>query len=53
MAAHVERNSNMAIRRNQLLADLMDVAKKHLQEHVSGLAADLVAGSLTDHLADY
>ena len=53
MATHVDRDSNMAIRRNQFLSDLMDVAKKHLQEHVSGPAADLVAGSLTDHLADY
>lgn len=53
MATHVDRDSNMAIRRNQFLADLMDVAKKHLQEHVPGPAADLVAGSLTDHLADY
>ena len=43
----------MASRRNQFLADLMDVAKKHLEEHVSGPAADMVASSLTDHLADY
>lgn len=53
MATHVDRDSNMAIRRNQFLSDLMDVAKKHLQEHVSGPAANMVAGSLTDHLADY
>ena len=43
----------MASRRNQFLADLMDVAKKHLQEYVSAHEADMVAGSLTDHLADY
>lgn len=53
MAKYVDRDSNMANRRNQFLADLMDVAKKHLQEHVSTPAADLVASSLTDHLADY
>ena len=53
MATFVDRDSNMASRRNQFLADLMDVAKKHLQEHVSGPAADMVASSLTDHLADY
>ena len=53
MATFIDRDSNMASRRNQFLADLMDVAKKHLQEHVSAPAADLVASSLTDHLADY
>lgn len=53
MATYVDRDSNMANRRNKFLADLMDVAKRHLQEHVSANAADLVASSLTDHLADY
>ncbi len=53
MATFIDRDSSMAIRRNEFLEDLMEVARKHLQEHVSAPAADLVAGSLTDHLADY
>ena len=51
--ASPDRDSNMAIRRNQFLTDLMDVAKAHLAEHVSETEADLVASSLTDHLANY
>ena len=31
----------------------MGVATKHLAEHVSADAAEMIAGSLTDHLADY
>lgn len=53
ISTFVDRDSNMANRRHQFLSDLMDVAKKYLQEHVSQPAADLVASSLTDYLADY
>lgn len=53
MAIHVDRDSTMSSRRNQFLADVMDTARKHLQEHLSANAADMVASSLTDHLADF
>ena len=53
MSTFVDRDSSMAVRRNEFLADLLDVAKKHLAEHVSDAAADLVASDLTNHLADY
>lgn len=56
MATFIDRDSNMASRRNQFLADLMDVAKKHLQEHVSAPAADLAdywGGQLINIPKDY
>lgn len=43
----------MATRRNQLLTDVMEVAAARLSEHVSPSAADMIAGDLADHLADY
>ena len=43
----------MATRRNQLLADVMAVAAARLSEHVSTNAAEMIAGDLADHLADY
>ena len=51
--AATERDSQMSTRRNQFLEDVMGVATKHLAEHVSADAAEMIAGSLTDHLADY
>ena len=53
MGNYADRDSSMAIRRNEFLSDLQAVATAHLAEHVSGPAAELVASSLTDHLADY
>lgn len=53
MSTYADRDSSMAVRRNEFLSDLLDVAKKHLAEHVSESAADMVASSLTNHLADY
>ena len=52
MTTFVDRDSSMAVRRNEFLADLLDVAKKHLAEHIPDAAADLVASSLTDHLTN-
>lgn len=43
----------MALRRNQLLTDVMAVAAARLAEHVSANAAEMIAGDLADHLADY
>lgn len=52
MTTFVDRDSSMAVRRNEFLSDLLDVAKKHLAEHIPDAAADLVASSLTDHLTN-
>ncbi|MCD2164688.1 Mor transcription activator family protein [Comamonas koreensis] len=43
----------MSERRNKLLADVMEVAAARLAEHVSPNAAEMIAGDLADHLADY
>ena len=48
MTTFVDRDSSMAVRRNEFLADLLDVAKKHLAEHIP----DAAASSLTDHLTN-
>ena len=53
MATHVDRDSNMAIRRNQFLTDFMDWARSHLGHHVSPEAADLIASDMTDGLVDH
>lgn len=53
MATYVDRDSNMAIRRNQFLTDFMDWARSHLGHHVSPEAADLIASDMTDRLADH
>lgn len=53
MATHVDRDSNMAIRRNKFLTDFMDWARSHLGHHVSPEAADLIASDMTDRLADH
>ena len=53
MANYADRDSSMAIRRNEFLSDVQAVATAYLAKHVSGPAAELVASSLTDHLADY
>ena len=53
MASHVDRDSNMAIRRNQFLTDFMDWARSHLGHHVSPEAADLIASDMTDGLVDH
>lgn len=43
----------MEHRRNQLLTDVMAVAAARLAEHVSANEAEMIAGDLADHLADY
>lgn len=53
MANYADRDSSMAIRRNEFLSDVQAVATAYLAKHVSGPAAELVASSLTYHLADY
>ena len=53
MTTAVERDTQMATRRNQLLADVMAVAAARLSEHVSSSAAEMIAGDLADHVADY
>ena len=53
MTAAAERDTSMSERRNKLLADVMEVAAARLAEHVSPNAAEMIAGDLADHLADY
>ena len=44
---------SMTQRRNQLLADVVDVSADHLADHVPAEAARLIAESLADRLADF
>lgn len=53
MATYVDRDSNMAIRRNKFLTDFMDWARSTLGHHVSPEAADLIASDMTDRLTDH
>ena len=53
MATFIDRDSNMASRRNKFLTDFMDWARSHLGHHVSPEAADLIASDMTDRLADH
>ena len=53
MATYVDRDSSMAVRRNQFLTDFMDWARSHLGQHVSPQEADLIASDMTDRLTDH
>lgn len=53
MPNYADRDSSMAIRRNEFLTDLQAVATAYLAKHVSESEAELVASSLTNHLVDY
>lgn len=53
MSNYVDRDSAMAHRRHELLADVLDVAKAELNSYVPEAIAALVASALTDHLAKH
>lgn len=53
MPKFTDRDSHMAHRRHEFLADMQDVAKKELTAYLPEPAAEMVASALTDHLATH